>query len=295
MVYIHLTACIVASVLLFIILKAFHKFKIDRFQGVTFNYLTCIVVGVMVAGFDETMTYHTVDPNIIIIAPILGGLFFLGFNMIGLTAQRVNVAAASLATKLSMVVPILLNIFLWKTADEYTFWGYFGLSIAIVSVFLSSYRSNNDSQTVTTKTAAFLLFSVFIVGGLVDSMINYVNFKIKHPHTATVFPIYAFLVASILGVCVITYRHIKRDSTIQWRAIVGGMVLGTVNYFSIFWMLRALEDFNGDGAYVFSILNLSVIVLGAFGGLVLFKERLNFLNVGGLILAVVAILLINFG
>jgi hypothetical protein len=62
---------------------------------------------------------------------------------------------------------------------------------------------------------------------------------------------------------------------IAWRDVVGGVVLGTVNFGSLFFLLLAYDANLMGRAMVVPTLNLSVILLATLGGLWMFGDPLD--------------------
>ncbi|MBK7668019.1 MAG: hypothetical protein IPJ32_12200 [Sphingobacteriaceae bacterium] len=75
--------------------------------------------------------------------------------------------------------------------------------------------------------------------------------------------------------------------------MIGGIILGIPNYFSIFFILKSLEANIFTSAQLFPVLNISNVVLTALVGFLVFKEKLSAQNLLGVLLAVISILLIT--
>ena len=73
-----------------------------------------------------------------------------------------------------------------------------------------------------------------------------------------------------------------------------GILLGAINYFSIYYIIRALSSFSIDGALVYPSLNIGIIIGASVVGILAFGERLSLMNKIGLSLAVLAIVLISY-
>ena len=74
--------------------------------------------------------------------------------------------------------------------------------------------------------------------------------------------------------------------------MLGGIALGVPNYFSIFFLLKALENNSLNSASIFTINNVAIVMFSTILGILLFKEQLSFKNWGGIALAIVSILLV---
>jgi predicted MFS family arabinose efflux permease len=73
-------------------------------------------------------------------------------------------------------------------------------------------------------------------------------------------------------------------------------VLGIVNFGSIFFLVRALH-YNSpagrslDSSVIFGANNISIVALSVLVGLLIFKEKLTYINWSGVILSALALLL----
>ena len=47
-------------------------------------------------------------------ACVMGVMFVSIFNVIGMTAQKISVAVASVANKLSLIIPVVLSVYLYN-------------------------------------------------------------------------------------------------------------------------------------------------------------------------------------
>ena len=98
------------------------------------------------------------------------------------------------------------------------------------------------------------------------------------------------LTAFIAGLIILIFRK----ETISKKDIIGGIYLGIPNYFSVYFLLLTLSSFNNNGAVVYPILNVGIIVLSSMASYILFKEKLIRLNIIGMILALIAIFFISY-
>ena len=102
-----------------------------------------------------------------------------------------------------------------------------------------------------------------------------------------------FLFAGLTGLIILIIRIIKGQTVIRTKNIIAGVCLGIPNFFSIYLLLLALQQ-GWEGSVVFPINNVGVLVLAAFFGIVLFKEKLNGFKLAGFILSLLAIFFITY-
>ena len=77
--------------------------------------------------------------------------------------------------------------------------------------------------------------------------------------------------------------------------IIGGMVLGSLNFVNILFYLKAHRAFSGNPTLVFAGMNMGVIALGTLVGAGVFKEKLSALNIAGVLLALAAVGCLFYG
>jgi uncharacterized membrane protein len=101
-----------------------------------------------------------------------------------------------------------------------------------------------------------------------------------------------FFVAAVIGSVVMLGARIFKGSTLETKSIVAGFALGIPNYFSIHFLLMALNLPNMESTMVFPINNTGIVLLSTLLAIVLFSEKLTKLNWSGIALAIVSIGLI---
>ncbi|HEY9460012.1 MAG TPA: hypothetical protein VIR04_04355, partial [Paralcaligenes sp.] len=95
----------------------------------------------------------------------------------------------------------------------------------------------------------------------------------------------------LAGIVIFLVLVIQRT---QWslRNIVAGIVLGLLNFGNIYFYIRAHQVFPHNPTLVFSAMNIGVISVGTLVGAGLFKEKLSWVNVLGIALAITAIIVL---
>ena len=88
-------------------------------------------------------------------------------------------------------------------------------------------------------------------------------------------------------------KAIQKQFTFDPKSIVSGVILGVVNYYSIYTLLKALNAENFESSIIFTVNNVAIVMLTTLIGLLLFKERLLTKNWIGIGIAVLSIILVT--
>lgn len=290
-----LIGSIVLSSWLTLSFKLVERFGINTFQAIVFNYITCVVTGSFVNGAFPIST-NSVNESWFGWS-LLMGLTFIGlFNAIGMTAQKMGVSVASVANKLSLVIPFIFSIYLYNEAP--TAFRIIGVIIALASVVLTCWPSANATEPSGKKVNPLFFFLpviLFVGSGLLDTMIKYVEISFLNDTNKNAYLITAFAVAAFLGLIAMIFMLVTGKMKFDKRAIAAGVIIGIPNYFSIWCLVRVLKDYAGNSTAIIPINNMGIVLFSTLAALFMFKEKLSKLNWLGIILSIAAISLIAFG
>ena len=283
---INLLLAIVFSSLLYIIFKLYSKYEVNTFQAIVFNYIFAFLVGISVS--DENLEIQDLPNKPWLIGSIiLGALFILVFNILGKTSQENGVSVASVSSKMSMIIPILFGIFFFK--ETITFEKITGIIIALIAVY---FTSKKETGKIEVKNFIFPIL-LFFGAGIVDTSMNYLQHTYLKDSEIALFSATTFLAAFIFGILIFIIKFIKGNFKLNIKSIVGGLFLGIPNYYSMYFLIKALQSKNLESAAVFTLINIGIILLSTFFGILLFKEKLLKQNYFGIALAIIAVILVT--
>ncbi|MDX5348773.1 MAG: hypothetical protein LPJ89_04725 [Hymenobacteraceae bacterium] len=293
---IYLLLCILCTTSLIFIFKVYEQFKVHTFQAIVINYLTCIVIGILMPDNKFDFSSDILTQPWLYTAMLLGSIFIGTFYLIALTTQQVGITAASVATKISLVIPVLFSLLvLQNNLKDYTLLNYAGMAVALVAIVLASVRPQEHASPTASGVLVMLLpFIVFLNSGIADVIINYTNHHFLKPDEAGLFTMLTFTTSAVIGSLVLLYQIIFNKVPFAIRSILAGVLLGIPNYFSIYFLIKALSAFENDGAFLFPVNNIGIILAGAAGAVLIFNEKLSKTNVAGIGLAVLALALISY-
>ncbi|WP_353718167.1 hypothetical protein [Dyadobacter sp. 676] len=291
---------VIFTVMLYLIMRAYPRYQVDSFHAVVFNYYSCVLTGLVLtpdpAVFMEVR--WTAEGTALTMA--LGAMFVTAFLLIGLTAQKVSVTATSLAGNMSLVIPVLFGLFVFRNNNKvFTGLNYLGLALALVALALGAIQRSREpagaANTAGPKQTLWIFpILTFFASGTNNTLINFLSSRYYPAGQITVFMIIACLGAVVIGTSILVYRMVVHGHKLKFRSVLGGLILGVPNFLSLYFLLLALAAFGNSAAYVFPIYNILTMLVSALAAWVLYKERLNTLNKWGLLLAVAAIVLISY-
>ena len=284
---IFLVLSILFSTSLFVGFKLFDRFKIDNLQAIGFNYVIAFIIGCISAP-------RTVTPTELLHEPWLYGVMFLGFLFVAIfllmaiTAQKVGVAIASVSNKMSIVIPVSVGIFYF--GESYNFIKIIGILLAIIAVYLASMKGENSN---IEKKYLILPFIMFVGAGTLDATLNLVQSDFVAKADLELYSSWIFAFAGIFSFLIFIVQIIKGTFCFRFKNMLAGFLLGLLNYYTIFFILKALQHKILESSTIFTINNVAVVVLTTLCGVLFFKEKLSIKNWIGIGLAIISILMVT--
>ncbi|MBD1261222.1 DMT family transporter [Maribacter polysiphoniae] len=281
-----LALSVLCSSLIFVIFKLYEIYRIETPYAIITNYVVACSVGLFFYS-GEVKPLEIAEQPWFLGTLLLGVLFIVVFNLMAKTSQTVGVSVASVATKMSLVIPVIFGILVYK--ETLGFLKVVGILLALAAVYFASIKKK---EIKFERSSLLLPILVFLGSGIIDTSIKYVQeTKIKENE----FPLFSatvFAAAAFVGLFFIIFKAFKTPLKINVKNILGGIALGVPNYFSIYYLLRALQNPTLNSASVFTINNVAIVMLSTLLGIVLFKEQISPKNWGGIVLAIISIILV---
>ena len=285
-----LALSILSSTLIFVVFKLFTKFKINTLQAIVFNYVTACFCGII---FQKNAVNLVSIPEYswFPFALALGAIFITVFNLMAITTQRSGLSVVSVATKMSVVIPILFGLVYYK--ESLGILKIIGIILALVAVYLSSIKAN-DGLKIKPSNIIFPVL-VFLGSGIIDTAIKYLEGEYIAKDDIPIFSATIYGMAAVLGFFILIFQASNGHFKFQLKNVVGGIALGIPNYFSVYFLVQALRSNIFESSGVFTINNVAIVMISTLLGVVLFREKLLLKNWIGIGLAVVGIILITLG
>ncbi len=285
MIYILLS--VFFNTLLFIILKLFSQFNINIIQALVVNYLVAFLMGVLMSDTSFKLSE-------IIQKPWWFGSLFLGFLFISvfyitaLTAQKNGLSVATVASKMSVIIPIAVGFILFD--DSMGFLKIIGILLALVAVYFTSKKEGGNSEVKSNLTLPIL---VFLGAGIIDATLKILEHYYLPVSEIPLFSSHTFLIAFGLGILIIGFLTWKHHQKIEGKNILAGIILGIPNYFALYYVIKMLSSGVFESSTIFTINNVAIVLLSSLTGFLFFQEKINKRNGFGILLAILALLLVS--
>ncbi len=276
---------VLQSTAIFVVMKLFSRFRIDNWQAITVNYIVASGFGLIIYRGDISPATIS-EKDWFIFALVLGLTFIATFFIFALSAQKVGVALTSVASKMSVVIPVLAGLVLLQ--ESIGLITAIGVALALLAFYLTLGSGKNRSFP---KKYVFLPLLLFLGNGVNDSLMKYSEFHyVADTNDLILYLAVVFLTALALGLVISLIRYSRKRYRISMKNILAGILLGLLNFGSTFYILKAMGEY--DSAVVFPITNAGIVSLSALTGFFFFREKLKALNWAGILLAILAIILI---
>lgn len=277
--------------------RIFQLKGIDSMHAILVNYLTAFILGCIFSmkGMGFVVPFKE---DWFPIAVILGVIFILGMVMLDICTEKAGVAIATVSSRASMVIPIVVSYLVIPGSEKPDWLAIFLLLIALGLIIMFSEGSSVVAANNVSKRAfVMIVLVVFMTFGISNSVTKLMQNMIAESYaflgdhlvnaenalsTAVVF-ISAFFVALIS----ILVKPESRHKKFAGKDVLGGIGLGTANFFCTYLLILAMRTI--DSSVLFPVHYAGIVALGAIIGWIVFKERLSKPQIVGMILAIGAI------
>lgn len=285
----YLVLSVIFSVLLLVNFRAHARFKVDTRIAILLNYPVCFLTAYLHQPSAMPFNWPAATDTMLLMAMGIG--FVITFLLSGFSTQKNGMAPTSLANNISLVIPVLINLFILKTGGEITWSIAAGLAFSFAAIYFCSPQVDASSDS---KPVVALLLAVFVAYGLTNTLFSYLNSTLTVQVGGTLPFIMMLLIGSMASSLIVLIWK-SANSTLNWNrnSILAAIPLGLPNFFSFYFLLKALDAYQNNAAVVLTMYNLSVILLSAITAYVFFKERLTRKQWFGLAVGCVGIALLN--
>ena len=282
-----------------IVFKIFHRQNIDANQAIFFNYLTAFVLGVLFSLNGEAVV-NPLKADWLVDVIILGFIFMAGMVMLSASTRRVGVAISTVCSRASMVIPIIVSyMFIEGSAKP----KWLLICLVLVAMTLTIWTDKPEGGHKYTLLDILAPVTVFIMFGASNSYLKVLQHRVTVNDTAaglseqvinseiSLVTASVFFIAMLM--CIFSFFKKGQDgkrSPLLLKNVVGGVVLGFVNYFCTYTLMLSMKTI--DSSFLFPVHNIGIVAIGAIVGWLAFNEKLRPHQVLGIVLAAVSIALL---
>ncbi len=275
---------VACSVAVSVLLKIARRKNIQIDQAIAVNYVVAAGLCLIILQPHPASLLNPSTPWWILIA--LGVLLPTIFLAMAGAVRQAGIVLSDAAQRLSLFIPLMAAILLFGETLSGGKMAGIALALVALACLLARRRPAGASGTGgDTARATVLLLAVWVGYGVIDIL-----FK-QLAKSGAVFSSSLFAAFALAGVLIFLYLLFKR-SVWSLRNIVAGALLGVLNFGNIYFYISAHQAFPQNPTLVFSAMNIGVISLGALIGAGLFKEKLSWVNMLGIVLAITAIVVL---
>ncbi len=283
---IYLILSILSSTVIVIVFKIQSKINIKLFPVIVINYFTATFLG-LILNQQQISFQQIASSSWIYGALIIGVLLIIGFYLIGYSTQKIGIAITTVTNKMSVVLPMLFSMFFY--AESISFLKLIGIILALLAMFLSVYRKRTKDFDIKYVYLPVLLFFTI---GLIDSVVKYGQANLTDSEVP-VFTAISFGIAGIVGIISAVFNTTKFKDFLNIKILVTGIIIGSANFGSMYFLIYALEKSGFDSSVVFGVNNIGIIALSVLSAFFIFKEKFKIVNWFGILLSLIAIALLT--
>ncbi len=286
-----LLLCILSSTAIFVTFKTINRFNIPAFPVIVINYLVATLLGFLIYSGDTNLA-SIPGSRWLPISILIGIMFILMFFLVAFSTRKAGISVTTVASKMSVIFPIVFSLII-DPADQLTMIKSLAVLIALGGVVLTVYKPEGEHPE---RSIIFVPLLLFVGMGVVDSLVKLAQQQYVSDEETALFSAILFLNAFISGLAAMIFYR-KHNRYFLKGAVWGwGLLLGIVNFGSIFFLVRALHYSSPagksmDSSVIFGANNISIVALSVLVGLLIFKEKLSYINWIGVVLSALSLLL----
>ncbi len=277
---------ILFGTLIIIGFKLISILKLDLNQVITINYLVAASYGFIIwdapldFGVWKSMPWFE-------LSIIIGVFFILTYKLFGLSSDKAGLAITAVASKMSVVIPVLAGFLLFQ--DHLSILKIVG----ILLVLLSFYFIFKPEKGLKINRQFIMLPLLLLLGnGINDTMVKYTqHFYINNDEG--LFLSFIFLVALGIGIVYLFFSQFIKGIFFSFKNLLGGLILGSMNYWGAWFFIKSMALF--ESSFLFPVVNVGIVSLSALISFIIFKENLSKTNWLGILMAIIAISLVSLG
>lgn len=239
-----------SSLIIAVALRFFENKGYDRVVIIASNYLVAGSLGVALSRPSD------LRPGVLPFAVFVGLLFFSTFVAYSFVIKKDGIAPGVTFGRISMAIPVLISIIFWGERPSLLNW--MGLAAVGAVILLWEGKISRLSSS---------LIILFLLSGSISTSLKF--FKVKFPQVDEG----RFLVFLFFSALFWSWAYIfLTGRKLEGNSVIGGLAIGIPNFFSSYFLLKALQTVP---AYIsFPFISVNLIILSTIAGYLVFSEKL---------------------
>ncbi len=287
----YLLLAVISSASIALVFKALDSLGGNRYGVIIGNYLTCIVISLIMTGGPAAIV--NAAPVTYLCGAVGGILFVLGLVFMQSSVAANGATLTSAFGKLGVMVPLAFSFLIFREQPEII--QVVGIVIALAALVLINSPDKDTPGSASSedevKTYSFaLLILTFLGNGLADSMSKV--FEQAGPRSDDkVFISIIFCVAAVIS-AFLAYREYRITGfPIRPKELLAGVAVGVPNYFCSYFLLASVTRL--PSFLVYPVFSTGTIVVVMLVSTLLFKERPTKKQMAGIFMILLALVLLN--
>ena len=281
MPFLYIALSVACSLTIAHLLKKVRHRKMRVMQVLTVNYLVAVVISL------STNTNFEIESGslgfIPLAAALVGVIFIANLFVYSSSIHQAGLGISISAMRLSLVIPIGISLIWYKETLGLN--NYLGIGAVFIAFYLLLPKTDRNS---TPKKGQWLYpIILFLFTGIADGTLKVYDQEFSAILSEEIFLSMIFASSLIIGSL---YLIVKKEFNFSGKEIFYGVMVGIANLYSSFFLLLALR--NLSGALVFSLVNISNVLIGTLIGITIWNDQLSNQQKTGIALAAVSILLL---
>ena len=232
----------------------------SQFIMLAANYFVCALLGGIYSDFSLISAGQGGLGLTVGFAVINGVILLAGLVLLQISTRKNGVVLSSLFMKLGLLVPFTVSILFLREAP--TWLQVAGFCVALGAMVLFNLKKDGAGRFGVG------LFLLLLINGAADTIVKLFE-ELGPAQLSDHFLCLSFAVAFALSLGFILFKKER----FQWTAVLFGVMIGVVNFFSFKFLLRALAQIPAVVAFpTYSVATMLVVTVS---GVLFFKERLS--------------------
>jgi drug/metabolite transporter (DMT)-like permease len=244
------------------------------------NYLVASMISLVLFLADKNAS---ISIHATFISLFFGLLFVGSFFSFAKAVSSSGTALATVSSRLSVIVPILLSILIYSEIPGLIRYIGFGFTLVTIFLFYLSIKNGKDS-----KEGKHLLYLILVLLGVGMTDFSMKIFEMDYSESDKSFFLFSlFFSAFLYSFIFIKIRKISFDR----KTFTTGAVVGVPNMFSSFFLISALTQL--PAIMVYPVTNIGIIILTTILANIIWHERLNKYGLLSLLAGIAAIIFLG--